>query len=253
MLFKRQPFFVFGIKKNMFYCFKGSRIFYEIEGSGTPTVFLCGWGYGSEVIKPLSKGVSGKKIFIDFPMFGKSEGLKEDWTLEDYENLVLEILKKEKIEKSGFVGHSFGGKVAISLAGKYNICKRLVLVASAGVKPRKSLAVRLKILRFKLAKKLGKNLEGFGSEDYKNLPQNAKKTFTNVVNCHVEAFAKNISAETLIVAGKTDKATPLFMHKRLKSLIKNSSLLLADAGHYVWVDAPAVKLQISGFLNKEET
>lgn len=237
----------------MFYCFKGSKIFYEVEGSGDPTVFLCGWGYGSDVLKPLAKGVNGKKIFIDFCMFGKSEDLKEDWTIEDYENLVLEILKKEKIEKSNFVGHSFGGKVAILIAGKYNICKRLVLVASAGVKPRKSLAVRLKILRFKLAKKLGKNLDGFGSQDYKNLPQNAKKTFTNVVNCHVENTAKNIVSETLIIAGKRDKDTPLFMHKRLNALIKNSFLLVVDAGHYVWVDAPAVKLRISGFLNKEET
>lgn len=237
----------------MFYCFKGSQIYYEVEGIGTATVFLCGWGYDSQVLKPLSKGVKGKRVFIDFPMFGQSEGLKEDWTLLDYETLVLEILKKEKIEKCNFVGHSFGGKVAICIAGKYNICKRLVLVASAGIKPKKSLSVRLKILRFKLAKKLGKNLEKFGSKDYQNLPQNAKKTFTNVVNSHIESFAQNIGAESLIVAGKRDKDTPLFMHKKLAKLIKNSVFLVVDAGHYVWVDAPTVKLQIFGFLNKEET
>ena len=236
----------------MFYCFKDSRIFYEVEGSGTPTVFLCGWGYGSEVIKPLGRGVKGKKIFIDCPMFGKSEGLKEDWTLEDYEALVLGILKKEKIEKSGFVGHSFGGKVAISLAGKYNICKRLVLVASAGVKQKKSLGTRLKILRFKLAKKFGGNLEKFGSLDYQALPQSAKKTFTNIVNTHIENFASSICCQTLILSGKQDKDTPLFMQKKLNRLIHGSKLVVVDAGHYVWVDCPSVLNTMQNFLNDKE-
>ena len=85
------------------------------------------------------------------------------------------------------------------------------------------------------------------------MPKNAKKTFTNVVNSHIESFAQNIGAETLIVAGKRDKDTPLFMHKKIAKLIKNSVFLVVDAGHYVWVDAPTVKLQIFGFLNKEET
>ena len=236
----------------MFYCYKGSQIFYEVEGSGEVTTFLCGWGYGSEIIKPLARGVLGKKLFIDFPMFGKSETLKEDWRLSDYEDLVLGILEKENIPKCNFVGHSFGGKVAICLAGKYNICRRLVLVASAGVKPKKSLGVRFRILKFKYAKRFGKNLEKFGSRDYKALPQNAKNTFVCVVNTHVENFAKNISAETLIFAGTEDKETPLFMHKKLKKLIKNSCLVKVKAGHYVWVDCPKILPVLQNFLNIEE-
>ena len=236
----------------MFFCYKGSQIFYDVIGQGMPTVFLCGWGYDHTILKPLARGVDGKKVFIDFPIFGKSDALMEDWTLLDYEKLVKGILDNENIQKCNFVGHSFGGKVAICLAGKYNICRRLVLVASAGVKPKKSLGTRLKILRFKLAKKFGGNLEKFGSLDYQALPPSAKKTFTNIVNTHIENFASSICCQTLILSGKQDKDTPLFMQKKLNRLIHGSKLVVVDAGHYVWVDCPSVLNTMQNFLNDKE-
>ena len=246
-----QPFFFFGIYGNVFICFKGSKIFYEVQGTGEATVFLCGWGYGSEAIKPLARIVKGKKVFIDFPMFGKSEGLKEDWALLDYADFVYAILRKENISRAKIVGHSFGGKVAILLSAKYNITESLALVCSAGIKPRFSPRKTLAVWRYKLAKRRGKDVSGYGSADYLALPQNAKKTFAMIVNTHIEDACKDVKCKTLIIAGKTDDATPMYMQKKLHRLIKNSTLVAFDGGHFVWLDDWGAVQTLSRFL--EET
>lgn len=232
----------------MFITFKKSKVFYQVEGTGSATVFLCGWGYGSEAIKPLARGIGGKKVFIDFPMFGKSEALAEDWALLDYANLVIQILRQENITRAKIVGHSFGGKVAILLSSKYNITESLVLVCSAGIKPRFSARKTIAVWRYKFAKLRGKDVSGFGSGDYRALPQNAKKTFVGIVNTHIEDACKNVLCPTLVLAGKTDDATPLYMQKKLARLIKNAKLLAFDGGHFVWLDDWRVVGAISGFL-----
>lgn len=239
----------------MFITFKESKIFYEVVGCGkNVVVFLCGWGYGSEVIKPLAKNLSDEnftKIFVDFPCFGKSENVKTDWILADYAEMIYTVLQTEKISAPiKIVAHSFGGKVAILLANKYNIVESLVLVASAGIKPKFSLSKTLKVWRFKIRRKLGKNVLGFGSEDYRALPNVAKKTFVNIVNTHVENECKQITCKTLILAGKNDDATPLYMQKKLHKLIGNSALkIYNNSNHYVWLgNFESVTNDIKNFL-----
>ena len=235
----------------MFICFKDSKIYYEVQGQGDATVFLCGWGYGSDAIKPLARNVKGKKVLIDFPMFGKSDALMEDWALLDYVNLVYAILRKENIMRAKIVGHSFGGKVAILLSAKYNITESLVLLCSAGIKPRFSPRKTFAVWRYKLAKAHGKDVSGFGSADYLALPQNAKKTFVEIVNTHIEDACKYVRCPTLIIAGKNDDATPLYMQKKMRRLIKHATLKIFDGGHFVWLDDWGVVQTLSRFL--EET
>lgn len=228
-----------------------TNIFYEKVGGGKKcVVFLCGWGYGSEIIKPLSKNLEGyTKIFIDFPGFGKSGQIKQDLNLESYGLIVKAVLDAEKIEKAAILGHSFGGKVAIFCAVRYNICEKLVLVASAGIKPKKSLKKTFQVLRYKRAKKRGRDVSRFGSSDYLALPKSARKTFVNIVNTHIDLFLQNVTCKTLILAGKQDKDTPLYMQKKLHKHIKGSILKVYNTGHYVWVGAfKQVTAEIKEFL-----
>ena len=58
--------------------------------------------------------------------------------VKDYADGVLELMDKLNIEKATLVGHSFGGRVAIYIAAKYpEKVEKLVLVDSAGIKPRR--------------------------------------------------------------------------------------------------------------------
>lgn len=239
----------------MFIVHKNTKIYYEIQNKteANSILFLNGWGYDMSVIKPLANQFKNyKKIFIDFAPFGKSGKLACVWNLKDYTECVLKILAVEKIDKAKIISHSFGGRVAIMLSSHYNMVESLVLIASAGIKPKKSLKTRILIARYKHRKRKNKDVSKLGSEDYLALNEIERKTFVNIVNCYQNNSCKKIKCETLIIAGKYDKSTPLYMQKKLNKLILPSSLLVLKAKHFVWVDAFFETVNaINNFFNKE--
>ena len=175
----------------MFIEYKQTKIYYVIEGDGSPVLFLHGWGGGIESFLGLQNQMRQKHtcINIDFPPFGKSEEPKVVFTLEDYVEIVLSVLRKHKIKKVDIVAHSFGGRVAIFLARNTDIVAKLVLTGSAVIKPKNTFKKFFGKLRYKFFKLLVRLrilkkevLLSFGSEDYKNLSPKMKKTFINIVN-----------------------------------------------------------------------
>ena len=127
--------------------------------------------------------------------------------MKDYADGVLELMDKLNIEKATLVGHSFGGRVAIYIAAKYpEKVEKLVLVDSAGIKPRRGIKYRLKILLHKILKKFGKGLKG--SKDYRALSPVMKKTFQNVVNYDETYLLSDITADTAISGAIRTKTLP---------------------------------------------
>ena len=223
---------------NMYLNYKGAKVYYEIEGDGEKDiVFLHGWGGSIKSFEFILKKLNFnyRALLIDFPMFGKSDMPKITYTIFDYEEIVRLIMQKENFNSPIVVGHSFGGRVAILLASKGCI-NGLVLAASAGLKPKRGLRYRLKIIKHKIKKKIGlkSNIE---SPDYRTLPQNMKKTFVNIVTTYLEKYAINISVPTILFWGKKDKDTPFYMAKRLKGLIKDSEIVFfKNSGHFCYIE-----------------
>lgn len=223
----------------MYFNFNNINVFYNIIGEkGSWLLFLHGWGGNSQSFLPLYPKFSKHRcLTIDFPPFGNSAEPNVSWSLNDYVKMVFALLKFLKIKKVKIISHSFGGRVAILLASNYNIVEKLVLVDSAGIKPKKSFAVRFKIFKYKLFKKMGIQQKNSGSLDYKLLSENMKKTFVITVNQFLDNDCKKITCKTLIVFGKQDKETPIYMAKKLHKYIKNSQLLLLEnAGHFSYLD-----------------
>ena len=222
----------------MFITYKKTKVNYEIVGDGqTDIVFLHGWGGNINSFKFLCKHLtfSFRAMFIDFPPFGKSGELKQPLTIYDYAEMVERIVKKEKFRNYIFVGHSFGGRVSLILSNNKDV-KKLVLIDSAGLKPKRSLMYYIKVYSYKLIKKLGIKVNA-GSKDYRNLSPVMKKTFVNIVNTNLEKYAKMIKIPTLIIWGKKDKDTPMYMAKKLNKLINNSNLIVfSNAKHFSYID-----------------
>lgn len=224
----------------MFFEFRGKNVYYEITGDkGSWIVFLHGWGGSVDSFSVVAKNFKNNRCLnLDFPPFGKSEEMAEIWVLEDYVDMLKSLIDNLEITKLKIVAHSFGGRVAILFSSLYNdIVDRIILVDSAGIKPKKGLVIRFKILKHKFLKRLGFKQKNKGSEDYKVLSDKMKKTFVNIVNRHLEPECVKINCPTLIIFGEKDKATPVYMAKKLNVLIKDSAVIIfKNAGHFAYLD-----------------
>lgn len=224
-------------------------MFYVTFGQkkNTAIIFLHGWG-GSSVswlgTAKIMANLGFYSVVVDFAGFGKSAEPKTPFGVEDYMNEVVALVKSLNLTHLYVVGHSFGGRVAIMLTAskKLNVDK-LVVVDSAGVLPRRGLIYKIKVKKYKWLKKkveCGKceaeKLNGYGSSDYVGLSPIMKQTFIKVVNQDLVPYAKKISTETLIVWGKKDKDTPMYMAKKLQKAIAGSSLVVLSSGHYCYID-----------------
>lgn len=233
----------------MYYVYNGININYEVVGNNEPIILLHGWGTNLETFSNLKKdlSISHKVYLIDLPGFGKSDEPEIPFSLNDYCNLLNELI--DKIVKSPpiILGHSFGGRIAIKYASQHKV-KKLILVDSAGIKQRLSLSNRFKILKFKLMKKiysitknekLKKIIDNSGSQDYRNASKIMKETMVKVINENLKANLKKIDVETLIIWGKDDRVTPLQNGKLMYKKIKKSGLvIIPDCGHFPYLEKP---------------
>jgi hypothetical protein len=78
-----------------------------------------------------------------------------------------------------------------------------------------------------------------GSADYKAASPLMKKVLINVVNEDLSHLLPKISAETLLIWGTLDTATPIKDAEMMESLIPDAGLCtLSGAGHFSYLDRP---------------
>ena len=198
-----------------------------------------GWGGSKKSFAALSDALSStyNVTLLDFYGFGETPSAEKPLFVRDYADAVIEILDKENIEKATFVGHSFGGRVALVLGSEYKErVDKLVLIDAAGVPPRRGLRYKIRVFIHKVLVKLGfKGLTG--SADYAALPENDRQTFKNIVNEDLTPCLPEIYAPTLILWGREDKDTPLYMADVLKENIINSGLTVLEGGHFAYLSS----------------
>lgn len=180
---------------------------------------------------------------MDFYGFGKSKA-ERPLTLYDYADGIQEIIDAYGMKEVVLVGHSFGGRVAILLASRLKSVKGIVLVDSAGMKPKNTLKKSMRKLKYKLRKAFGLSTSMCGSEDYRALDEVMKVTFKNVVNLYLEDLLPKIDCPALLIWGKRDKDTPLYMAKRMKRGINDCGLIILEGGHFSYLDDYATFLAV---------
>lgn len=232
----------------------GLNINYTDIGEGKCILLFHGWGANKEAFTPIIKKLSAymRVVAPDMPGFGKSDEPKEIWDVEKYALLMQKFIKATGCEGSVWLGHSFGGRVIIKLFEKTDIKpEKIILVDSAGIKPKRGADYYIKVYLYKLGKKLlrlppinktglyEKLVKNAGSSDYKVLSENMRATMTRVVNEDLREYLPHISVPTLLIWGDNDTATPLEDAKLMDSLLPDSGIVVLEgAGHFSYLDDP---------------
>lgn len=228
--------------------------------SKTSLVFLHGWGQNIKMMESLAKPFCKKYnvLIIDLPGFGDSAEPKEVWSIYDYSEMVNELLKELKIKNPILIGHSFGGKISLAYAIKYNP-KKIVLFASPYKKNIKKPTLKMKVYKTVKKMPLLNKLEGFvknhvGSTDYKNASEMMKKILVNHVNLDLTEELKNIKCPTLLIWGTNDNAVSYEDGKELEKLIPNAGLVTYEGcTHYAYLERLDQTIRVlNSFIGSDE-
>lgn len=219
-------------------------------------IFLHGWGACKETFSPVIASLKEKYRIVapDLPGFGKTGEPSRPWTVADYADFFQEFLKALGLENQAFsaCGHSHGGRLLIKWAARRpKGLKRLILIDSAGIKPKRSLGWYIKVYRYKIGKRLillpGVNkllaplladkIAKAGSTDYQQASPLMKRTMVLQLDEDLKPCLPRIKVPTLLFWGEGDRDTPLEQGQLMEKEIPNAGLVvLSPAGHYSYLD-----------------
>ena len=235
-------------------------IFVGDTGSGTPLVFVHGFLGSTDMWSPQIEYFKEHYRILTpaLPGFGKSKILKSCDTIECMAKVILESLKKKKIERFYLLGHSMGGMIAQEIAKLAS--KKILKLICYGTGPsgnipgrfetidqsRKNLKINgLESSAYRIAK------TWFIEEDkakYFYLCENAaKQTSVEAADNGLIAMKnwsgvdnlKNIKNKTLIIWGDQDKAYNYSQVETLNNNISDSDLIIIKGcSHNVHLEKP---------------
>lgn len=242
--------------------YKDIKLSYQKYGDGKEViVILPGWGETRntflEMINILM--IDYTVYIIDYPGFGETKFPNYNLTMDNYTEMIITFFNDLNITNPNIIAHSFGGRIAILLSSKYNIpIKNLILIDSAGIKPKMTLKKKFRLKLYKTLQSIGDILpkrfkhkfktylfNKFSSSDYQSLDINMRETFKNIVNTDLTKYLSGINTNTLILWGEKDIDTPLKDGKLMQKKITNSELIIfPNCTHYCYLENTYVIIKI---------
>jgi pimeloyl-ACP methyl ester carboxylesterase len=228
------------------------RLFAERYGTASVEVVgLHGWARTrADLAGPLA-GLNA--LAFDLPGFGASPDPPVAWGARAYAALLAEALVG--LDRPQVVlGHSFGGKVAISLAASWpELVSGLVLTGvpmlrkkSASASPAWSYRVARWGSRhgFVSESQMERLRHRYGSSDYRNANGIMRSVLVRVVNESYEEDLARITCPVELVWGANDTAAPVEVAKEACALFRNAKLeVIPDGGHMTPLSSPDVLRQ----------
>lgn len=236
---------------------KYAKIKYNKLGrSGDVVFFLHGYGGNKKSLEKIAKSSCMDKVCYLFDLygFGETNMPTKCYDIYDYAISLYLFCIENQIKNVSIVAHSFGGRLATILSSVFDInVEKLILIDSAGVKPKHNILYYLSVWKYKVLKKIhGKKLDEskYGSSEYKNNNYLMRKSYVKVVNQHLDYLLSSVKAKTLLLWGNDDKDTPLYMARKTNKCIKNSILKIYNGDHFMYLSKHShIKKDIRLFLN----
>lgn len=227
---------------------------YEVLGEGNPVILLHGWLATLETMRPIANSLSQnfKVYLVDIVGFGQSDLPEHPLKSDDFGDFLKDFVDKLEIKNPILIGHSNGGRMIINAVGRGKVsAKKIVLIDSAGIKPRRSVWYYAKVSFYKVGKFIlnllpnTKRIKAFkeklrnnvGSSDYKASSNVLKETMKLIINEDVCHLLPKISVPTLLFWGTLDTATPISDAKKMEKLIPDCGLIeYPGASHFSYLE-----------------
>ena len=233
---------------------KNWNINYEVMGEGNPVILLHGWLANLETMRPIANSLAQnfKVYLVDIVGFGKSDLPEHPLNTNDFGDFLKEFMEKLNIENPILIGHSNGGRCIINAVGRQIVNpKKIVLMDSAGLVPKRKPRYYVKVAIFKTGKcflnKLPdvgaikkfkeKLFNSVGSSDYKASAPVLRETMKIILNEDCTELLPNIKVPTLLIWGTNDMDTPITDAKKMEKLIPNCGLVeYPGSGHFAYLE-----------------
>lgn len=247
------------------------------QGKGKPTlIFTHGWVNNLTIWESIIKELKKNYTCISHDIIG--HGIsdnpvdKRNYTLESFAKDVDEIIKKFDIENYVLIGHSMGGMISLHHEATRQKAKGLILIdttTNLDLYNFKKAKTKLKYLVKRLPHydtssflhKEEVNLHSYGfSTKFAFLGGLRNTPLHAVINCletmigmNLNEEAKQITKQTLIIHGSKDTTLSLKHGKKLRKLIKNSTLnIYENDNHLVPLNSVTKVIKdIKEFLNND--
>lgn len=239
----------------MIYSYKTYNIDYDYNFNNKPNtiLFLHGWKGNKNSFISCIKFFNHQfnTITISLPPYNNSI---IPLTLEDYKNIVYNILKLLNLNKVIIICHSFGLRVTLILATTDIIIEKVIITGGAGIK--------LKVNFFKKISQqfrqifLRNNPEYYpqiASKDYKELSAVDKVTFKNIVNVDLTENIKLLKCPVLLFWGKKDTSTNVRTIKIFQKLHPCCSVkILKNGTHFCYLEYSQLFIDCcNNFINQK--
>lgn len=270
----------------------GLKIGYRQAGSGPVIVLIHGLASSSATWRSVVPRLAARHTVLAMDLLGHGESAKPrgDYSLGAHASSIRDVMIALGIEQATFVGHSFGGGIAMQLAYQFpERCHRLVLVASGGLGrevtpwlravalPGSELVLPL-VLSARIHRalravgapfaRMGLRFDGAKSEmwdNYARLTTRAgRQAFLSTVREVIDLAGQRVSANdrlylaaaipTLIVWGDRDTVIPVSHGRAAHQAVPGSRLeILEGSGHFLPAqDGDRLSAVIADFLATSE-
>lgn len=245
-------------------------VFYRQEGpdNGKTIVILHGWGASSDSWRAVQHGLAKQQFRVivpDLPGFGRTPEPASVWGVRDYSKFVRDFAEKLQLRSFALLGHSFGGRIAISYAHVHGKeLEALILCDAAGISRRNKIRIWLFFILTKagnliFAMPILRFLKPYvryfyykitREKDYYQSDGRMREIFKRVVEEKIRHHISHITAPTLILWGEKDRATPVSDAHIIQKTIPQSHLyIFTGKGHAINLESPyEVTRQIALFL-----
>ena len=221
-------------------------------------VFVHGWGSSHDVWQETVRCSQPAALCIDLPGFGQSSVPNKPLSIDDYADVLSEIIVMSELTKVVLVGHSFGGQVATAVAARQpQWLSGLVLVGAASLRETdppllSRLGAKLSpVLQLPVVRNLRPLLYRLIGADLPPEDSVMRETMRGILRDDQRGKLSEITVPTQVIWGSTDRSTPLTEGEEIARRLPRSILTVLDGGHYIFLDQPTAFIDtIHSFIKR---